>query len=364
MKVYLKPRRIFYSRLGRNNDNMKMKSFFRSIVLGLNTLVVLSLLLACIIPYTASASLAFLSLAVPLLVLLNILFFLFWIVRGKTWFLLSLAVLVFGYFTLGSFIEFGTLTKKAEFQNNSELRIMSFNSLGFRGKEDEWKSRASEDILEFIKKESPDIICFQEFDHRKIRTDDFKDYPYKFVDFEFGTHSGRVIQAIYSKYEIIDSGNLLFPNSSNSAVFSDIIIKRDTLRFYNLHLESLNIRPNNIKTERSHLLFSRLRDSFAKQQEQARIVRKHRDASPYKTIVCGDFNTNQFSNAYFTIKGNLKDSFIEQGAGYGATINFWQFPFRIDFILVDPNLDVLTHDNYTINLSDHEPIIASIKVGK
>uniref|UniRef100_UPI0030D816CE endonuclease/exonuclease/phosphatase family protein n=1 Tax=Maribacter arcticus TaxID=561365 RepID=UPI0030D816CE len=92
------------------------------------------------------------------------------------------------------------------------------------------------------------------------------------------------------------------------------------------------------------------------------IVREHMNNSPYKNIVCGDFNNTQFSNSYFTIKGNLKDSFLEKGRGYGKTINFWKFPFRIDFVLVDPSLEVLSHKNYNINLSDHEPIMATIKI--
>ena len=63
-------------------------------------------------------------------------------------------------------------------------------------------------------------------------------------------------------------------------------------------------------------------------------------SSPYKNIVSGDFNNTQFSNSYFTIKGDLKDSFLERGKGYGETIKFWKFPFRIDMILVDPSLNI------------------------
>ncbi|MEH6762206.1 MAG: endonuclease/exonuclease/phosphatase family protein, partial [Maribacter arcticus] len=168
--------------------------------------------------------------------------------------------------------------------------------------------------------------------------------------------------AVYSRHKILEKGILEFPESSNSAIFVDVKYMGDTIRIYNLHLESLKIRPRSIKRERSDKLFGRLRHSFAKQQEQSTIVREHMNNSPYKNIVCGDFNNTQFSNSYFTIKGNLKDSFLEKGRGYGKTINFWKFPFRIDYILVDPFFEVLSHKNYGINLSDHEPIMATIKI--
>lgn len=339
---------------------MKKLSFFSKIMLLVNMIFSFCLLLACIIPYTSSASLAFVSLAVPLLVFINILFFIYWLLRKKFYFLLSLSILVYGYLTLGTFIGFNSINKTIN--NEDSLSIMSFNSLGFQGKKHEWESTAGDTIVKFIQNERPDIVCFQEFDYKKIRSHYFEEYPFKYVDFEFGPDNGRVIQAVYSRHKILEKGILEFPESSNSAIFVDVKYMGDTIRIYNLHLESLNIRPNNIKKERSDKLFGRLRHSFAKQQEQSAIVREHMNNSPYKNIVCGDFNNTQFSNSYFTIKGNLKDSFLEKGRGYGKTIDFWKFPFRIDFVLVDPSLEVLSHKNYNINLSDHEPIMATIKI--
>ena len=329
-------------------------------MLIVNMIFTFCLLLACIIPYTSSASLAFVSLAVPLLVFINILFFIYWLLRKKFYFLLSLSILVYGYLTLGTFIGFNSINKTIN--NEDSLSIMSFNSLGFQGKKHEWESTAGDTIVKFIQNERPDIICFQEFDYKKIRSHYFEEYPFKYVDFEFGPDNGRVIQAVYSRHKILEKGILDFPESSNSAIFVDVEYMGDTIRIYNLHLESLKIRPKSIKKERSDKLFGRLRHSFAKQQEQSTIVREHMNNSPYKNIVCGDFNNTQFSNSYFTIKGNLKDSFLEKGRGYGKTINFWKFPFRIDFVLVDPSLEVLSHKNYNINLSDHEPIMATIKI--
>jgi endonuclease/exonuclease/phosphatase family metal-dependent hydrolase len=60
----------------------------------------------------------------------------------------------------------------------------------------------------------------------------------------------------------------------------------------------------------------------------------------------------------------MLDSFSEMGNGYGRTIDFWRFPLRIDFIMVDPSFEVLDHHNYSIDLSDHEPIMATLGFGQ
>ena len=93
------------------------------------------------------------------------------------------------------------------------------------------------------------------------------------------------------------------------------------------------------------------------------MVEKDIEATPYKKIVCGDFNNTQFSNVYKVIKGDMQDSFTEQGTGYGRTFNFRYYPVRIDFILADEAFEIMAHKNFDIKLSDHFPVMASIKIG-
>ena len=339
---------------------MKKLSFFNRIVFYLNVIVAVALLVACIVPYTDSASLAFLSLSVPLLVLVNALFVVFWVVKRNIRALFSISVLVYGYMNMGPFFQFGNDINPID--EKKALSLMSYNSLGFRWKDDVWGSTAGVSIVKFINKENPDFISFHEFDDRKMGKDYFNKYPYSFIDHELGEPQSGVLQAIFSKYPIINSGVLDFPDSSNSAIFSDIVYGKDTLRIYNLHLQSLSIRPRSIKRERSYRLFARLRRSFRRQLNQSEIVRAHVNSGPFKSIVSGDFNNNQFSRVYFNLRGDFKDSFLEKGTGFGTTINFWRFSFRIDYVLVDPSFEVVSHQNYDINLSDHEPIMASIKI--
>ncbi|WP_073246163.1 endonuclease/exonuclease/phosphatase family protein [Maribacter aquivivus] len=340
---------------------MKKMSYFKKLMLFLNVIVAFSLFLACIVPYTSSASLAFISLTVPALVLINMLFFLYWLIGKRIYLLLSLSILVFGYFTLGSFIAFNG--RSNNIADSETLSLMTYNVLGFHSKNHEdWDYNTSSEVFSFIQEQNPEIICLQEFDQMRIKKGVLKNYPFVSKRYNQENVQGGKNLAIYSKYKIVNNGKLEFPDTYNGGLFVDLVVKNDTIRVFNLHMESFGVRPYSIKYERSDRLFVRLRDSFAKQQKQALIVKQHIDNSPYKVIVAGDFNNTQFSKSYFDVRGDLNDSFLEGGHGYGETIKFWKFPFRIDMLLIDRSFDVLSHKNYNLNLSDHEPIMATFKL--
>ncbi len=337
-------------------------SVLNKFVFFLNSIVALLLLISCIVPHISLRSISFLfifSLAVPYLVLVNILFLGYWILQGRRQFWLSFIILILGYFSLGTFIKFFEATPESE---EKSLSILTFNTQSFHGNSREDNPQLSDSIVKFIKEENADVVCFQEFDYSKIKGKDFKQYPYRYVNYEFGVNSNKVIQAIYSKYPITNKGSLNFPDSSNNALFADIVVKSDTVRIYNLHLQSLRVRPGSIRREESQKLLKRLSNSFVKQQEQAEIVLEHHKTTSHKKIICGDFNNSQYSSVYYDIKGDMKDSFMEMGSGYGRTYNFKFLPLRIDFILVDKRMEVLGHKNYDVKLSDHFPVMASIKL--
>ena len=337
-------------------------SILNKFIFFVNTIVALLLLFSCVVPHISLRSISFLfifSLAVPYLVAANAMFLLYWILKGRRQFWLSFLVLVIGYFTLGTFIKFFKSNREPTEEN---LSVLTFNTQSFHGNSRLTNPQLSDSIVKFIKEENADIVCFQEFDYSKIKGKDFKQYPFKFVNYEFGVYNDKVIQAIYSKYPIIQKGSLEFPNSNNNAIFADIKIESDTIRIYNLHLQSLRVRPGSIRREQSQKLLKRLNTSFVKQQEQAEIVLEHSKTTSHKKIICGDFNNSQYSNVYNDIKGDMKDTFMEMGLGYGRTYNFKFLPLRIDFILVDEQMEVMDHKNYDVKLSDHFPVMASIKL--
>jgi len=341
---------------------VKNLNFIDKFVFFLNGVIALLLFISCFVPLISVVHFAYfsiLSLMVPLLVLFNLIFLTYWLLKWKRQLWLSAFVLLLGYICLGNFFKFKLSEKEIK---EGDLSIMSYNVKGFN--KFDWLHDASVEvrIMEFISSEDPDILCIQEFSRIKDRQLK-KLYPFKFIT-GYKSSEKKSIQAIYSKFPIINSGSLDFPDSGNNAIFADIVVSKDTIRLYNLHLESHRVIPSvrRISNEPKGRLLRRLAKSFAKQGEQAELFDKHRNATPYRKIVCGDFNNTQFSNVYKLIKGEMNDSFMEKGTGYGRTFNFRYYPVRIDFILADQQYEIMAHKNFDIKLSDHFPVMASIKI--
>ena len=211
-------------------------------------------------------------------------------------------------------------------------------------------------IVDFITEKKPDILAIQEF----YDSDSIKfNYPYQFIKMKSKTSKFGL--AIYSKYKIIHSGSLDLKNSANNIIFADIVKQKDTIRVYNLHLESLKINPHkeNFGQESSEKLLKRLENSFKKQVDQTEKFLTHEQRWKGKKIVCGDFNNTSYSWIYNQIAKNKKDAFIEAGKGFGKTFHYW-FPMRIDFILTDETLDINQFKTFSVKYSDHFPIQARI----
>jgi len=320
------------------------------------------LFVACTVPYISNEKfsfLSFLSLAVPILVAINFIFLLYWVLKRRRQFWLSFLVLVLGYLALGTFVKFNF---SEEDVREDDLKVLSYNVRGFNKHKEMNNPNISEDIEAFINKEKPDIICFQEFGHLGKKEYLKEDYPYQYVDYIY--RYDKVLLGIFSKFPIVQQDLICFPESLNNGAYADILYKNDTIRIYNIHLQSLGITPGKgiIKREPKDKLFKMISKNFRKQQEQAKMVAEHINSNSYNQILCGDFNNNQFSNAHKTIKGDKQDTFIEKGVGYGRTLNFHGMPMRIDFILADEAFEVKSHKNYDQEYSDHFPILASFEL--
>ncbi|GAA4813453.1 hypothetical protein GCM10023330_21420 [Litoribaculum gwangyangense] len=226
----------------------------------------------------------------------------------------------------------------------------------------EWISEKDVDtkIVDFIKKEAPDILCIQDFHPRKDNSLAFFKYRYEHLSQKKIKHG----QAIFSQFPIVNSGSIEFPNTSNNAIFVDIVKGKDTIRVYNVHLQSLRINTqiDSLKNEDSERLFNRIETGFSMQQFQTELLLKHKGTCQYKVVICGDFNNTAFSYVYRKIKGDLKDTFKEAGHGFGRTYDFKFFPLRIDFIFSDEAFAVNGFKTFEEVYSDHYPIMATLSL--
>lgn len=340
---------------------MRKLSFFNTLILGINLVSVLVLLLAIgisYVPIPLIPSFSILSLGIPLLVIVHGAFVLYWIVAGKLHFLLSTVVLVVWYFILGPLYKLPSPIE-SEKKSAESLSILSFNVREFN--KHKWIDvpGIEREIVSLIQTKNPDVLCFQEFSN--IKGVPFYEFPYQY---QTPAYNGRTLQVILSKYPILNSGSLDFPDTFNNALYVDIAFKNDTIRLYNVHLQSFSIstKINTLTKEQSSKLLARFKAVMLKQYEQATLMRSNMEKSPYTKIVAGDFNTTQYSNVYKIIKGAMHDSFFEQGSGFGRTYELGSVPIRIDYILADPALEVLSHENFDQKLSDHYPVMATFRV--
>ena len=334
---------------------MKKLSFINKIIYILNSLFATFLLLSYFLPFVspkAMAGFAILSLLVPILISINIVFVLYWLINLKKQLLLSTIILVMGWFFTPPFYKLTENTSSL----NDDLKVMTYNVRMFN----HWKWIDDETIPKkinaFVEEKTPDILLFQEY--YSLEKQQFS-YPYKYIKTK--NENAKIGLAIYSKFPIINKGSLELENTSNNIIFADIVKKKDTIRIYNLHLQSLQLRPDqeNFGEADSERLIGRLKDGFKKQALQTEVFLAHEKGWKGKKIVAGDFNNTSYSWVYNQISKDKKDAFIEAGKGFGKTFNYW-FPMRIDFILTDENAIINRFNSFSEENSDHFPILAKI----
>ena len=361
-----------------------MKRFINRLFFYVNILAGIALLFSYLSTYISPAKiwvLAFFGLAYPYILLVNIAFMLVWMLRFKKEFLLSFLLVLIGINHLNNFLPLRlgkTNTKGYIKEGPDQIKILSYNVRLFNIYE--WLSDpgTNRDILNFIRSEHPDVICLQEFytspkknyQPQKIKQF-FSETPYNYIHYSFknGKNSGYGI-ATYSRYPIVNQGTIGFPKTSNDAIFTDIVIKKDTIRIYNNHLQSVQLQKRNysfldtikFRYDDEQLkeikdISVRLKTAYIKRSSQVDAISKHIKSSAFPVIVCGDFNDTPVSYSYRKMRKGLKDAFISAGQGTGSTYQ-GIFPyFRIDYIFHDNHFKPLLFERVETQLSDHYPIL-------
>jgi len=345
---------------------MENLSWFNKGMFILNIVLIVLTFSAYVLPFLDPKIfplLAVLTLFMPLFFILNGLFFIYWAVQLKKRMVLSGLVLLMGITFINKFYKFSARDFP---ESDKDFTVMSYNVRLFNVFKWLDRDNVPDEILAFINDKNPDILCIQEFS--ASANIDLKVYPHRYIFMD-----GKQIktgQAIFSKFPIIDQGNIVFPNSNNNVVFADVKKGKDVIRVYNMHLQSIKISPDvneiseNIEVmnkEKSQMLFYRISKAFKQQKQQADIFKEHMKDCEYPIIICGDMNNSAFSYVYRKIKGKLKDSFEEAGKGFGATYKFKHYPARIDYIFADEKMKVEKFESFSeFENSDHYPIMAKL----
>jgi endonuclease/exonuclease/phosphatase family metal-dependent hydrolase len=311
-----------------------------------------------------NSNIPFFGLFFPVILLINLVFFSIFLIFQK-WKHVIAAVVIF-VICGGSIRTYFSLHTRKEVPTDC-IKVITYNVMNF-GSIYKHTESDPHPILQYVIDQDPDIVCFQEYAlARKLSLEvvqkALKNMPY------YSSKQGDL--AVFSKYPISSVKKISLENWRNNACSMELDINGRKVTLVNLHLQSNGIalheraeyldfinEPDRQKLENfTGMMFKRLTPAFKKRAVEAKIITYalRENPNPY-LIICGDFNDTPISYARRTIKGNLKDAFVESGKGMGISYNRHRFLFRIDYILYSKNMKAYNCTVGRLKTSDHYPV--------
>lgn len=324
-------------------------------------------------------ALPMLGLIAPWLYLMTLLLALYWVVRWrlKRAVLMGLACL-FGLFSVSLFwrpdAHRENLQRKYDKKfayPRSSFKVMSYNVRFFY---DDAGESSADSVAAFIERVNPDIICLQEYypdlasrSERLMRLIE----EYNTVQIDPGEGQWHR-QAILSRYKVLRSGYIMRPKTS---LWADLLIREDTVRVVNNHLQSTGITAfdseyltghayllDTAREEKLRSIVNRFHDNCVVRANEADTIRGHLDSlAPALQILCGDFNDIPLSYTYRRLARGLNDAFSEAGEGYSHTFRGFFDALRIDYIFSSDGFETLSYEVPEVPHSDHLPVLVRLK---
>lgn len=324
---------------------------------------------------TDSVIMPLLGLAVPVLLVCNLIASLCWGMARKWWALIPLAAFFCNWNYLTSVIQFHSPKEKTP--SARYLKIATYNVHNFG---DEITGYSCKEMARYMQQEHVDILCLQEFgDNRYFTADSIRKalshWPHVLTLQEDSLRKVLPI-AVFSRYPLIHERFITYPQSANCSMLCDIVAGTDTVRLLNSHLQTTSVSQKRGKWQREMASDDARREiraakdaaetlhgNFVKRTLQTYTVGYFAKNSPYPVIVCGDFNSLPSSYTYQYFSGFLKDGFRTAGNGYMYTYRYGKKMLRIDYIFHSNELEGMSYYSPTQEFcSDHNPVIMEMKI--
>jgi endonuclease/exonuclease/phosphatase family metal-dependent hydrolase len=375
-----------------------MRSKFKKIIqvsfVVATLFTVLFYLQACLLPFLEAGKhwfIALLGLVFPLLFFVLLFFLIYWLIKKSRWAILCGMALLLGWQQVSVMFGFNR-QKKFDIAKKAEtLRVLSWNLSSWgetnRGK----KVNHMYDMIDLIKKQDADVLCFQEYLYYKnLRYRDsintvLKEAGYQYAYFaktnyteRFYTSAVLTAVVIMSKYPMVDTAKFIYNEEdfAEPLIYADIKKDNQIARVFTTHLQSLRFEnneydalhvlkePGMASINQSRSMLWKLRQGYKKRSAQAALLHQKIKESPYPVILCGDFNDVPNSYTYFTAKGSLQDAFLKKGSGFGRSFRFISPTLRIDYILADKKFKVQQFSKIEVGYSDHYAIMADLELAQ
>lgn len=271
---------------------------------------------------------------------------------------------------------------------DSVYKIMSYNVRLFDLYNWTNNKQTRNQIFNLLAEESPDIVCFQEFYYEDSKDFNSLDTMQSFMKAKnMHVEITKTVKeknhfgiATFTNFPIINKGKIVFGKTSdNLCIYTDVLINGDTVRVYNMHLQSIRLRREDYKFLEALLkekdkkeevdefggattIMGRMKKAYMRRAWQAEVISSHIRNCPYKVLVCGDFNDTPTSYTYRIMSRGLYDAFKISSSGLGRTY-IGRFPsFRIDYILHSKDIQSADFEVIARELSDHYPVTCSFKI--
>ncbi len=310
------------------------------------------------------------GLVTPAIYLFAFFMALYWIIRWRWRYATILIIpLAIGAPGVSRYYNIETSKSYGEPSRRGTVRLMTYNVKNFSDREGQ---KSTPEMNKFLDSSDLDIVCFQEFRGSLMPPES---QPELFSNFYSAKIDGM---AIFSRFKILDSSKDLINEEfdSGSAFWTDLLVAKDTIRLFNIHLHTTTITSNDdtylrkmefladsLSEDKFRSMVKRFKTTSIGRATQADTLATHIAASPYRVIVCGDFNDTPNSYAYRKISKGLQDAFQEVGIGYSHTFDGFLNLLRIDYILAKEPTQVLSYEVLdSVQLSDHLPVVTTLKL--
>ena len=276
-------------------------------------------------------------------------------------------------------------------QNDVSLLSANVRIFNVYGHLKEPNLASSRNMLAWLAQRPADILCLQEFYHEP------KAYPGRSGVFDaatvLGAGSGRQAfvstsltnrigaefgLAIFSRFPIVRRGTVPFGRlGQNHAMWADVCRpaaptsgrpRPDTIRVFNVHMQSMSLDEKEIGAastsnagfeQKGWGLLRRFRNGAVARGWHADTVVARVLKSPYPVLLAGDMNDLPYSYPYDQFADHLQNAWEMAGLGPGVTYHGKLPGLRIDQQFAGPQWQVLgCRVHYEIPYSDHFPVEA------
>lgn len=344
----------------------------------LSLLSFVGVILTLIAPHISPAGWFFptLSLVAPATFMLHFLLILYWVIRWRWAFVIPMLLLfVVALFKMDLYLRLPISRDHGDYpKGRGVVKMISYNVRQFYGPDEE---SSMDSVAMWLNREQAHILCLQEFMPRdeeggKERFDSIL----QLNRLRYHSTLGDTItpMAIYSRYKILRSGRTRPDMKQLRSIWADLLVGEDTLRIYNNHLHSTaitradddflsreNFLQDTARESKLRSIITRFRDNSIARASEADSLLREMARSPYPHFVVGDFNDTPLSYIYHQLAQGRQDAFCEAGRGYSYTFRGFDNTLRIDYLLLPPEVEVLSYREIEIPWSDHRPVVAWFK---